>query len=58
VYRLIDTHAHLEEIKDLEQAITEAKPANIMAIIGVGSDYESKPADILRMLRGERSSDC
>ena len=40
-YRLIDTHAHLEEIKNLEQAVTEAKSANIMAIIGVGSDYES-----------------
>jgi len=41
VYRLIDTHAHLEEIKNLEQAITEAKSANIIGIIGVGSDYES-----------------
>jgi len=41
VYRLIDTHAHLEEIENLEQAITEARSANIIAIIGVGSDYES-----------------
>ncbi len=41
MYRLIDTHAHLDEIKNLEQAITEAKSANIMAIIAVGSDYES-----------------
>ena len=41
MYRLIDTHAHLEEIKNLEQAITEAKSANIMAIIAVGSDYQS-----------------
>ena len=41
VYRLIDTHAHLEEIKNIEQAINEAKSANLIAIIGVGSDYES-----------------
>jgi len=41
MYQLVDTHSHLEEITDLEQAITEAKSANIIAIIGVGSDYES-----------------
>jgi len=41
VYSLIDTHAHLEQIKNLEQALTEAKSANIIAIIGVGSDYKS-----------------
>ena len=41
MYRLIDTHAHLEEIENLEQALAEAKSANIIAIIGVGSDYES-----------------
>lgn len=38
---LIDTHAHLEEIEALEQAIVQAKLANIIAIIAVGSDYES-----------------
>jgi len=41
VYRLIDTHAHLEEIENLEKAIAEAKSANVIAIIGVGSDYQS-----------------
>ena len=40
-HSLIDTHAHLDEIKDLEPAIAQAKMADIMAIIGVGSDYES-----------------
>lgn len=40
-HSLIDTHAHLDEIKDLEPAIAQAKRAHIMAIIGVGSDYES-----------------
>ena len=41
MYRLIDTHAHLEEIEDLEQSITEARATNIIAIVAVGSDYES-----------------
>ena len=41
MYRLVDTHAHLEEIGDPEQAIIEARSANIIAIIAVGSDYES-----------------
>jgi TatD DNase family protein len=41
VYRLIDTHAHLEEIENLEKVITEAKSADIIAIIAVGSDYQS-----------------
>ncbi len=41
MYRLIDTHAHLEQVENLEQALTEAKSANMIAIIGVGSDYES-----------------
>jgi len=41
VYRLIDTHAHLEEIENLEKAIAEAKSAGIVAVIGVGSDYQS-----------------
>ncbi len=38
---MIDTHAHLEEIENLEQTVTKAKSANIIAIIGVGSDYQS-----------------
>ena len=41
MYRLIDTHAHLEEIENLTQAINEAKSSGIITIIGVGSDYQS-----------------
>ena len=41
MYRLIDTHAHLEEIENLTQAIDEARSVDIIAIIGVGSDYQS-----------------
>lgn len=38
---LIDTHAHLEDIKDLEGAIKRAAEVGIIAVIAVGSDYES-----------------
>ena len=41
MYRLIDTHAHLEEIENLEQVLAEAKSAGVVAIVAVGSDYES-----------------
>jgi TatD DNase family protein len=52
--RLIDTHAHLEEIENLEQAITEARAANIIAIIAVGSGYESnqKVLDLAQVYKG------
>lgn len=39
--RLIDTHAHLDEIEDLDAQIAEAKAAGLVAIIAVGSDLSS-----------------
>jgi len=42
MYRLIDTHAHLDEIiEDIDRAISEARQAGLVAIIAVGQDYES-----------------
>lgn len=41
MYRLIDTHAHLDEIENFDQAISEARSAGVIAIIAVGSDYKS-----------------
>lgn len=38
---LIDTHAHLDEIDDLEGALARAKEAGVRAIIGVGMDLAS-----------------
>ena len=38
---LIDTHAHLESIEDLKDAIRRAVEVGVVAIIAVGSDYES-----------------
>lgn len=41
MYRLVDTHAHLEEIEDLGPVLAEARAAGVIAIVAVGSDYES-----------------
>jgi TatD DNase family protein len=41
MYEIIDTHAHLEEMEDLETVITGAKNAGLTAIIAVGSDIKS-----------------
>ena len=41
MYKVIDTHTHLEQVKDIEAAVTEAKAVGVAAIIAVGEDYES-----------------
>ena len=48
MYRLIDTHAHLEEIENLEPVLAEAREAGLTAIVAVGSDLESNEK-ILRL---------
>lgn len=41
MYRLIDTHAHLEELADLPSALDKAKEIGIIGVVAVGSDYQS-----------------
>jgi len=41
VYKLIDTHAHLDELKNLDLMLDEAKKAGVIAIVAVGSSYQS-----------------
>jgi len=41
VYKLIDTHAHLDELKNLDLMLEEAKEAGIIAIVAVGSNHQS-----------------
>jgi TatD DNase family protein len=41
VYRLVDSHVHLDEIDNVEVGVQEAKQAGIVALIAVGQDYES-----------------
>ncbi|PJB49829.1 MAG: hypothetical protein CO103_03965 [Chloroflexi bacterium CG_4_9_14_3_um_filter_45_9] len=50
MYRLIDTHAHLDELKNLDLAVEEAKRVGVITIVTVGSNYQSnvKILDISR----------
>ena len=41
MYSLIDTHAHLDELEDLEAALDDAREKGVVAIVAVGSDYQS-----------------
>jgi TatD DNase family protein len=41
MYSLIDTHAHLDEVEDLEAALAAARGAGVVAIVAVGSDVAS-----------------
>ena len=41
MYKLIDTHAHLDEIEHLGVTIERARESGLIAIIAVGVDYES-----------------
>jgi len=48
MYRLIDTHAHLDEIEGLENVLAEARKAGLIAIVAVGSDIASN-AKVLKI---------
>jgi len=39
--RVIDTHAHLDEVAELEPALNKAKEAGVIAIVAVGSSHHS-----------------
>jgi TatD DNase family protein len=41
VYKLIDTHAHLDELKNLDLMLEEAKEVGVIAIVAVGSSHQS-----------------
>ena len=38
---LVDSHAHLEELEDLQESLQEAKTSGISGIIAVGMGIES-----------------
>jgi TatD DNase family protein len=40
-YRLVDSHAHLEELQDLPSALERARESGVTAIVAVGSDLAS-----------------
>jgi TatD DNase family protein len=39
--KVIDTHAHLDELENLESALNKAKEAGVIAIVAVGSNHQS-----------------
>jgi TatD DNase family protein len=41
MYQLIDTHAHLDELDDLDSALSAARKAGVVAVIAVGCDIAS-----------------
>jgi len=41
LYELVDTHAHLEEVKDLDQALIRAEKAGVTVIVTTGSNQKS-----------------
>jgi TatD DNase family protein len=41
VLKVIDTHAHLDELENLEAALNKAKEAGVVAIVAVGSNHQS-----------------
>ena len=46
IYNMIDTHAHLDEIKEINRAIQRAKDAGIRGIVAVGMDLPSNVTTI------------
>ncbi|MFH1169386.1 MAG: TatD family hydrolase [Chloroflexota bacterium] len=48
MHRLVDTHAHLDEITGLDGVLAEARSAGVIAVIAVGSDYQSNQ-EVLRL---------
>lgn len=41
MYGLIDTHAHLDEVEDLDRKLEEAREAGVIAVIAVGANERS-----------------
>jgi TatD DNase family protein len=39
--RVIDTHAHLDELQNLESALDKARHSGVIAIVAVGSNHQS-----------------
>ena len=41
MHRLIDTHAHLDELQNLDSMLEAARTAGVIAIVAVGSNRQS-----------------
>jgi TatD DNase family protein len=41
VHRLVDTHAHLDELQNIDSILEAARAAGVIAIVAVGSNHQS-----------------
>ena len=41
MHKLVDTHAHLDELKNLDLVLEEAQKAGVIAVVAVGSNHQS-----------------
>ena len=55
MYKLIDTHAHLDELQDLDSTLEGARKAGVVAIVAVGSNQQSN-IETLRISQQYRHS--
>jgi TatD DNase family protein len=53
LYKLIDTHAHLDELQDLGSTLEGAREAGVVAIVAVGSNQQSN-VETLRISQQHR----
>jgi TatD DNase family protein len=53
VYRLVDTHAHLDELRNLDSMLEAARTGGIIAIVAVGSNHQSN-IETLEISQGHR----
>jgi len=51
---LVDTHAHLEDIEDLDGALERAEKEGVVAVLTMGSDYESNNWSIKESVKYSR----
>lgn len=51
MYKLIDTHVHLDELENVDSTLEQAKESGVIAIVAVGSDLGSN-AKILEIAQG------
>jgi len=54
VPRLVDTHAHLDEVDDVDSVLEAARRVGVIGVVAVGSDRESN-VSILEISRRHRS---
>ena len=41
MYKVIDTHCHLDELDDIDSVISKSQDAGVVALIACGLDYAS-----------------